>query len=162
MRYVIANHGQSQVSSSTFRLIKEELELGYDKIDTYKKFGSKCESRRIELINLLKKLNLEGYKVAGYAATSTSTTVLNYCKINSNLISYISDSTTDKQGTLSPGMYIPVVSHETMRANPPDYLVLFAWNHEIEILQKELMLTTQGMKWIRFVPEVEVVSPHEI
>jgi methylation protein EvaC len=162
MRYVIAHRGQYQVSNNVNRLIKEELKLGYDQIETYKKFGSNCESRKIELINLLKRLNSEGYKVAGYAATSKSTTILNYCNIDSNLISYISDSTTDKQGTFSPGMYIPVVSHETMRANPPDYLVLFAWNHEIEILQKESVLTSQGIKWIRFVPEVEVMSFHEI
>jgi methylation protein EvaC len=42
--------------------------------------------------------------------------------------------------------------------NPPDFLVLFAWNHEKEILTKETSLTEQGVKWIRFVPTVEVLN----
>lgn len=162
MRYVIARRGRFEISSNVISLANKELESGYGQLETYKKFGSRCESRKTELISLLKKLNSDGFKVAGYAATSKSTTVLNYCNIDSGLISYISDSTPDKQGKLSPGMYIPVVSHETMRADPPDYLVLFAWNHETEILHKEALLTSQGVKWIRFVPEVEVVDFHEI
>jgi methylation protein EvaC len=161
MRYVIAHRGRFQISDNVGALINQELDRGFDQIETYKKFGSECEARKIELLKLLTEINLQGYKVAGYAATSKSTTVLNYCKIDSKLISYISDSTTDKQGKLSPGMYIPVVSHETMRADPPDYLVLFAWNHELEILQKEAMLTSRGVKWIRFVPKVEVVEFNE-
>ncbi len=161
MRYVIAHRGRFQISDNVGALINQELDRGYDQVETYKKFGSECEARKIELLKLLTEINLQGYKVAGYAATSKSTTVLNYCKIDSKLISYISDSTTDKQGKLSPGMYIPVVSHETMRADPPDYLVLFAWNHELEILQKEAMLTSRGVKWIRFVPKVEVVEFNE-
>ena len=88
--------------------------------------------------------------------------LFNFCNIGPKLISYMSDSTTDKQGKYSPGKYIPVVSHEEMRANPPDYLVLFAWNHENEILQKESLLISQGVKWIRFVPKVEVVNFNEI
>ena len=162
MRYVIMHNGQSQISNNVIQIVKKELELGCDKLETYKEFGFNCETRKVELITLLEKLNSEGFKVAGYAATSKSTTVLNYCKITSKLINYISDSTTDKQGKYSPGMYIPVVSHETMRANPPDYLVLFAWNHENEILKKESLLTSQGVKWIRFVPEVEIVNFNEI
>jgi methylation protein EvaC len=45
-----------------------------------------------------------------------------------------------------------------MRLDPPDYLVLFAWNHEVEILSKELGLTKKGVKWIKFVPEVGIVN----
>jgi methylation protein EvaC len=103
-------------------------------------------------------LKSEGSRVAGYAATSKSTTVLNYCGITEELIEYISDSTPEKIGKLCPGTYIPVISHEQMRLDPPDYLVLFAWNHEVEILSKELELTKKGVKWIKFVPEVGLVN----
>jgi methylation protein EvaC len=41
-----------------------------------------------------------------------------------------------------------------MKTLKPDYLVLFAWNHEREILDKEQVLTKNGIKWIKFVPEV--------
>ena len=122
------------------------------------KFSINCASRKEEFKSLLQKLKSEGRRVAGYAATSKSTTVLNYCGINEELIEYISDSTPEKLGKLCPGTYIPVISHEQMRLDPPDYLILFAWNHEKEILSKELELTDRGVKWIKFVPEVGFIN----
>ena len=104
------------------------------------------------------QLKALGQRVAGYASTSKSTTVLNYCGVDSTLISYISDSTREKIGTFAPGSHIPIVSHEDMRLNPPDYLVMFAWNHEKEIMEKESGILDPRVKWIRFVPRVEVIN----
>jgi methylation protein EvaC len=56
-----------------------------------------------------------------------------------------------------PGSGIPVVTPEFLRERKPDYIVLFAWNHESEILEKESQLTASGSKWIRFVPKVEIL-----
>ena len=40
----------------------------------------------------------EEKKICGYAATSKSTTVLNYCKIGNAVIDYICDTTLEKIG----------------------------------------------------------------
>jgi methylation protein EvaC len=113
--------------------------------------------RKIELLALLSDLKSNGKTIAGYAATSKSTTILNYCGIDSKLIEFVSDSTPEKQGTFMPGSGIPVVTPEFLRERKPDYIVLFAWNHESEILEKESQLTASGSKWIRFVPKVEIL-----
>jgi C-methyltransferase C-terminal domain len=105
---------------------------------------------------LLKDLKSKGSIVAGYAATSKSTTILNYCGIGPDLISYISDTTPLKQGKLSPGMHIPVLAYKEFVANPPQYAVLFAWNHREEIMAKEQAYIAHGGKWIRFVPDVAI------
>jgi methylation protein EvaC len=44
-----------------------------------------------------------------------------------------------------------------MRKNRPDYLILFAWNHEKEIFAKEKELIESGIKWIRFIPRIEIL-----
>jgi methylation protein EvaC len=95
--------------------------------------------------------------VAGYAATSKSTTVLNYCGIGPDLIEYICDTTPIKQGKLSPGVHIPVVPYETFKNNLPDYALLLAWNHAEEIMAKEKDYMAAGGKWIVHVPEVKVL-----
>ena len=158
MRYVIQHVGQNTISLRAQENLKKELDFGINQTETYMKFSINCASRKREFKSLLQRLKSEGSRVAGYAATSKSTTVLNYCGINEELIEYISDSTPEKIGKLCPGTYIPVISHEQMRLNPPDYLVLFAWNHEREILSKELELTNRGVKWIKFVPEVGFIN----
>jgi methylation protein EvaC len=158
MRYVIAHESQMKISKGAQEILQNELDSGFDAIDVYLDFASTCNARRIELKELLQNLKSQGAKIAGYAATSKSTTVLNYCSIGSDLIHFISDSTPEKQGKFTPGSHIPIISQEEMRLSPPDYLVLFAWNHEKEILAKEAALTKQGVKWIRFVPNVEILD----
>ena len=158
MRYVIARKGSCEVSKRASQVIEAELKLGLDTVVPYLSFGLNCEKRKIELNELLVKLKSEGNLIAGYAATSKSTTVLNYCNIGPEIISFISDSTPEKQGCFTPGKNIPVVSPQVMRDAKPDYLVLFAWNHEKEVLQKEHELSRAGTKWIRFVPEIEILE----
>ena len=75
-----------------------------------------------------------------------------------DLIEYISDSTPIKQGKFTPGMHIPVVSPDVFHASPPDYAVLFGWNHKKEILETEKAFTANGGKWIVFVPKVGVLT----
>lgn len=97
-------------------------------------FGEKAEFLRRKL---LKYLLLKGEEIVGYGATAKSTTVLNYCKIGTNLISKIYDTTPIKQGKFSPGMHIPIVSYDTFKEDKPKNVVLFAWNHAKEIYEKE-------------------------
>jgi methylation protein EvaC len=158
MRYALMHSGKGIMTPRLAEMLEAETQNGFGNVDIYLKFAKTCSERKNELKTLLTDLKLNGKSVAGYAATSKSATVLNYCGIGPDLIQYISDSTREKQGRFTPGSHIPVISHEEMKKNPPDYLVLFAWNHEREILAKERELTSRGVKWIRFVPSVEILN----
>lgn len=157
MRYVIAHKGARKVSSNVAAQLDKEKKLGLDKAVTYQRFKENCERSKSELVGLLKDLKGQGKKVAGYAATSKSTTVINYCGITPDLISYISDTTPIKQGKFSPGAHIPVKPYEDFVKDYPDYAVLFAWNHSKEIMAKEQKYMQSGGKWISFVPKVQVL-----
>ena len=109
-------------------------------------FQKKCESSKKRLISKIKKYKKKNLKIAGYAATSKSTTILNYCNLNKNFIDYICDTTKDKIGKYSPGMHIPIVSMNYFKKNKPDRAFLFAWNHKNEIFKKEKVFT-KNKKW---------------
>ena len=96
-------------------------------------------------------------RITGYGATSKSTTVTNYCGITPDIVEYITDTTPGKQGKLSPGARIPVAPPEAFAANPPEYALLFAWNHAEEILAKERAFREGGGRFITYVPEVRIV-----
>lgn len=158
MRYFIARKGTREKTSGLQNLIQVELNSGLSNISKYQKFAENCISIKNELVALLIKLRNEGKTVGGYAATSKSTTVLNYCELDSSLISFICDSTPEKIGMLTPGSRIPIITIEEMHLNPPDYLVLFGWNHEKEIREKEVTISNAGVKWIKYIPRVEVID----
>jgi methylation protein EvaC len=158
MRYHFCLDSSSHSEHSRVsNVIDAEVEQGLDKAETYEKFRESCERSKHQLVSLLEKLKGEGAAVCGYGATSKSTTVLNYCGIGPELISFISDTTPIKQGKYTPGMHIPVVKPDVFHSSNPDYAVLFAWNHEKEIMSKEKKLGKSSVKWIRFVPSVEIV-----
>lgn len=157
MRYTLAPKGGRKADPSVARQLAVEAELGLGRAETYERFRANCERSRERLTELLHRLRREGKKVAGYGATSKSTTVLNYCGIGPDDIEFISDTTPLKQGKFTPGMHIPVRPPEVFHRAPPDYAVLFAWNHRDEIFAKEAEFSKHG-KWICFVPEVGVVE----
>jgi methylation protein EvaC len=157
MRYILARAGMRPVSESVVRQREKEEGLGLRSPETYERFKENVERSRDNLMALLREVRRQGKRVVGYAATSKSTTVINYCGITPALVEYISDTTPIKQGKHSPGAHIPIRPYEEFTARYPDYALLFGWNHAEEIMAKEQAFRTRGGKWIVYVPEVRIV-----
>ena len=157
MRYVIAHKGVKPVHENVYKQLEYECELGLMDYKTYEKFCENCEKYRSDLMGLLNDIKTQGKSIVGYAATSKSTTIINYCGITTEHLDYISDTTPIKQGKYSPGAHIPIRPYEDFKNNYPDYALLFAYNHEEEIMAKEQDFMNQGGKWITYVPEVRII-----
>ena len=158
MRYVLARNGKRTISKNVEKQIAYEDEKKLHLKKTYDRFREKCELSRQNLVNLLQQQKKDGKRVVGYAATSKSTTILNYCDIGPDLIEFISDTTPIKQGKYSPGVHIPVYSYHKLQNKYPDSLVLFAWNHKEEIMAKEFSFLESGGEWITYVPHVSLIQ----
>jgi len=157
MRYVIAHKGVKPVHENVYKQLEYECELGLTDYKTYEKFCENCEKYRSDLMGLLNDIKTQGKSIVGYAATSKSTTIINYCGITTEHLDCISDTTPIKQGKYSPGAHIPVRPYEDFKNNYPDYALLFAYNHEKEIMAKEQEFINQGGRWITYVPDVKVM-----
>ena len=103
-------------------------------------------------MTILNNAKKAGKSIAGYGATSKSTTILNYCGIGPELIDFISDTTPIKQNKVTPGMHIPVESYEFFKENIPDMIILFAWNHANEIIEKEKDSIDKSVEWVTHLP----------
>ena len=150
MRYVVGRKGKFKSSINLNKILRKEKKSNIDNMKGCLKFKKGCEASKKKLIRKLKNYKKRKLKIAGYAATSKSTTILNYCKIGTNYIDYISDTTKEKIGKYSPGMHIPVMSMEHFKKNLPNRAFLFAWNHKNEILKKEKQFNKKG-KWFAHV-----------
>lgn len=158
MRYVVSHVGAYSPSDSVRTLRTKEIASGLTKPETYSQLRQSIQHSRDQLRTLLMSLKKQGRRVVGYAATSKSTTVANYCGLTADLVEFISDSTPMKQGRYSPGAHIPIRSPDEFRAQYPDYALLFGWNHADEILAKEQAFSAGGGKWIVYVPAVRVLA----
>jgi len=157
MRYVIAHKGKKEVSDNVRIQLGKEKNLGLHLPETYIKFKSHCERSRKELMNILNDIKSKGKAIVGYAATSKSTTIINYCGITNDHIDYICDTTPIKQNKFSPGAHIPIKPYDDFKNNYPEFALLFGYNHYSEIMEKENKFMEQGGKWITYVPEVKIL-----
>jgi methylation protein EvaC len=137
MRYVIGRKNIHKINKNVDKILKNENLENLDNISSCQKFKKNCELSRSKTRESLLNFKANNSKVAGYAATSKSTTVLNYCNIDNKVIDYICDTTPEKIGKFTPGTHIPVVDMSYFKNFRPDVAYLFAWNHKEEIFKKE-------------------------
>ncbi len=137
MRYIIQRNKNAEISNNLKNIINYEKEQRLNSIDSCIEFKKKCEISKNRIIEKIRNFKSSGKSICGYAATSKSTTILNYCNINSNDIDFICDTTKEKIGKFSPGMHIPIKDMNYFHNNLTDCVYLFAWNHKEEILNKE-------------------------
>jgi len=102
-------------------------------------------------------LKNQGAKIAGYGAPAKGNILLNYCKIGTDILDYVTDTTPFKQGCYTPGMHIPVFPESHFHEFPPDYALLLAWNYADAILQKEHEYRQAGGKFIMPIPKPQIV-----
>jgi len=151
MRYIVGRKNEHTISNNVINGLSDEKKNNLDTLESCLDFKKKCEISKKNLVNKLLELKKNNKKICGYAATSKSTTILNYCNINSKIIDFICDSTKEKIGKFSPGTHIPIVSTSHFHKNIPDIAYLFAWNHKKEILEKEKEFLSNGGQWISHV-----------
>ena len=155
MRVFMRKKGRPKASVTT--LLAREKRLGLTTIRAFRAFGKRVLKNKTAAAKLLRRLASFGATIVGYGAPAKGNTLLNYFGIGPDILSCITDTTSLKQGLFTPGTHIPVVSPHILTKQPPEYLLLLAWNYADAILKKEQKLREQGVKFIIPVPTVSVV-----
>jgi len=156
--YICKKNGKYKKSLRLKKAITNEKSYKLHKIESYLKFSKRVSLSRKNLSNLMKRLKKTNKKIISYGATYKSTTVFNYCNLDSNLIDYVTDTTLNKQGKYTPGTHIKIISPELGMNNTVDYAFLGAWNFKKEIFKKEKKFLKRGGKFITHVPKVMTLS----
>lgn len=146
MRYVVGRKGEHKIKDAVKKGLLFEKKANIDNLNGCLRFKRNCEKSKKKLRNKIFSIKKKNKIIAGYAATSKSTTILNYCGINNRHIDFICDTTKNKIGKFTPKTHIPIVNVEYFRKNLPDFTFLFAWNHKDEIFKKEKKILKKT-KW---------------
>ncbi len=138
-------------------LLDEERRLGLTDIGFYQGFADRVEEVRANLTGLLRELKQSGKTIAGYAAAAKATTLLSYCDIDRETLDYIVDLNEFKQGRFMPGNRLPIYSPAKLQENPPDYLLVLAWNFASEIMEQQAGYKQAGGRFIVPIPSPAIV-----
>jgi SAM-dependent methyltransferase len=148
---------EENVSATVRAMLQTEAAEKVDQIDYYRDFAHRVEGIRTELQRLLQRLKQEGARIAAYGAAAKGSTLINYSDIGTELVDFVVDRNTHKQGLYMPGQHIPVLAPEALLERNPDYVLLLAWNFAEEILQQQKEYQQRGGRFIIPVPNPRVV-----
>ena len=151
-----SNEAHSE-TAAVVALLAEERRRGMQKLDLYKTFQAGADRIRDEFRSFLDAQKASGQKVAAYGAAAKGNTLLNYAKIKTDLLLFVCDAATAKQGKLMPGSRIPIVPPSTLQKQPPDYLVILPWNIAEEIKKQNSALAKLGTRFVTVVPKLEIL-----
>jgi len=133
------------VDESVDKFIKEELEFGLDKLETYREFEKRIQECKEETVRKINDMKENGDVIVGYGSPAKATTVLNYYGIDNQVIDYIIEDNELKHDKLLPGVRIPIKGKDDVVA---DKVLVLAWNFFDYIKQNNKDLIEKGCEFI--------------
>ena len=156
LRVFVAPQGSRAIDPSVGAVLAAERAGGLERLDTYVDFGARVAKIKDDFLMFLLDAKRRGARVAGYGAAAKATTLLNYAGARADVIPYVADKSPHKQGNSIPGVRVPIVAPDRIRADKPDYVVIFPWNVEAEIRDELADVRGWGGRFVLAIPELRI------
>lgn len=158
LRLFVAPHNSRDIRTKEIQdLESRELKWSPRNSTNAEELRFNAQKTKLDFLSELLALKKLGKNVAGYGAAAKGNTLLNYCGIGSDLISYIVDRNPAKQGKFLPGSHIPVVPESQLEINPPDVVIIFPWNLKDEIKSQLSAQVGPDVKFMVTMPKVQFI-----
>ncbi len=157
LRIYGCHHADSRATSdSVGEVLAREVGMGLDRAGGYAKLQDNALAIKLDVMDFLTKQKRLGKKVAAYGAAAKGNTLLNYCGIHADLVSYVCDAASSKQGHYMPGSHIPIVSPSRIAHDRPDFILILPWNLRSEVVEQLSFARQWGARFVTVVPEIEI------
>jgi GDP-D-mannose dehydratase len=149
----------SEATELIAEILDKERKFDITNPDIYKTFLTNCDKEVHKLNTFIDIITNNCEKMYIYGASTKGNCLLQYAKINETKIKYAVERNPNKIGKMtSTGSLI--ISEETMRINPPEYLLVLPWHFREEIIQREDEYLENGGQLVFPFPNFEIYSKY--
>jgi SAM-dependent methyltransferase len=156
LRIFVGHTGKRPVEGSVTALLAKERAHGLDRSETYPAFGEAVMRVKRDFLEFLIGARRAGKTVGGYGAAAKATTLLNFAGARTDFVRFVADKSPHKQGRLIAGVRVPIVTPERLRAERPDYVVIFPWNIAAEIRVELADVRAWGGRFVTAIPTLTI------
>lgn len=107
-------------------LIQEEIDLGLSTITPWEEFQNRTDNCENELLEILKGLRSNGLRIAALGASTKGNVILQTWNI-SDYIEVVGDVNPDKDGSFTPGTWIPIKDEDSVLSEY-DIFIILPWH----------------------------------
>lgn len=151
-----AESANQRLDPSVAQQRKKEANAKLAEFSTYADFAQRCEKNKIALKQFIDELKQQGKTVAAYGAAAKACTLLSVCGLGKKHIEYLLDQNSNKHNLFMSGSALPIFPVEKLAQNPPDFLLILAWNYADEIIQQLNWYCDLGGQFIIPIPELTI------
>jgi SAM-dependent methyltransferase len=131
---VYASKSKRKESASLERFRLEEEETKVNEFASWDNFARRAYQHREALLSILGMCVANEEKIIGYGASARSSTMLNFCGIDTRYLPIIADKNTLKHKKYTAGTHIPIDDPVNAMKSKPDTVFILAWNFTDEII----------------------------
>jgi SAM-dependent methyltransferase len=140
-------------------IMEGEEATGIASADGLARFATNVDRVRSAARTYLEHQRSAGRRVVGYGAPARAVTFLNAAGIGAGLLTVTADRAASKHGRVIPGVQLPIVTPDDLRARQPDEVLVLAWDLADEIRASMPWLEDEGGRWLVALPELAIVGP---
>lgn len=138
-------------------ILHKEKQAGMQQLSFYTDFQKKIAAVKYDLLEFLLEQKRKGKVIAAYGAAAKGNTLLNYCGVKKDLISFVADANPAKQNKFMPASHIPIFTEQKIKEVKPDYILILPWNLKEEIVKQLSYVREWGCRFAVPIPSLQLL-----
>jgi SAM-dependent methyltransferase len=151
-RLFMSRIGKKGLTDRLLRLVDKEFADDLHSMRCLMGFAKRVEHNRDELARLLGSLRADGARIAGVSAPAKGMTLLNYNKIGSETLEFLTEKSELKIGKYAPGSHLEILPDSALMERGVECALLLAWNFKTEIMRNLSSFRERGGRFIIPIP----------
>lgn len=157
--YAQKTPGKRRVMPSVKKMLSREKKQRLMSKDTFINFDRDMQKHKTKLRDTILDITKKSLSVMGYGASGRGAILINYCNLEKEILTFVIDDSTKKQGAYIPGTYQKIIDSGVLYSTKrPQYVLLFAWAFSKEIISKHRDFLNRGGKFIIPLPKVKIID----
>lgn len=156
---IYATHIDNQkynISQNVTKVKQKEQKHKLNDLSIYKNFQENINKIKNQFLNFLLEAKNNNKKVIAYGAAAKGNTLLNYCGIKKDLISFVVDKSPHKQNKFLPSSHIPILNENEIKIFKPDYIIILPWNIKDEIMHQLAYTKEWNCEFVTAIPKLTI------